>query len=247
MNLAETTSRLFERITPRAITRRMRPDSVPPLGRVDLGDLGRPRPISRDFGFERGLPVDRFYIERFLATHAADIRGRTLEIGDDTYTRRFGGDRVTRIDVLHVPPGTPEATIIADLTSGDAIPTDSFDCIIVTQTLQLIFDVPSAIGTLHRVLAPRGVVLATVPGVSQIERGEWRDSWYWSFTVASMTRLFEERFGRANVEVGATGNVLAAVAFLEGLAAEELREEQLRVVDEAYPVCVAIRAVKSAP
>ena len=115
--------------------------------------------------------------------------------------------------------------MIADLTDGTGMASGSFDCIILTQTLHLIFDVQAAIATLHRILAPGGVVLATVPGISQIDRGRWRDTWFWSFTVPSMTRLFGERFGYANVEVSYAGNALAAVAFLEGLATDELREE----------------------
>ena len=234
---------LVRSIVPRGVQRRLRPRSLPAPGHVDFGDFRRTRPISRHFGFERGLPIDRFYVERFLAANAADIRGQVLEIGDATYTRRFGDRRVTRSDVLHVAAGAPEATIIGDLTSADHIPSDAFDCIVLTQTLHLIYDVAAAVGTIHRILAPGGVLLATVPGVSQIERGQWRDTWFWSFTVRSARRLFEERFG-GDVEVAANGNVLTAVAFLEGLAAHELREDELLTFDEAYPVCVAIRAVK---
>ena len=88
------------------------------------------------------------------------------------------------------------------------------------------------------------MLLATVPGISQVERGRWRDTWYWSFTVPAARRRFEEQFATKDVQVGAMGNVLAAVAFLEGLADHELREDELLAFDEAYPVCVAIRAVK---
>jgi glycosyltransferase involved in cell wall biosynthesis len=64
--------------------------SPPRIGAVDFGDLGSTRPISLDFGFDRGTPVDRYYVEGFLARHASDIRGRVLEIGDASYSRRFG-------------------------------------------------------------------------------------------------------------------------------------------------------------
>lgn len=244
MSVATTLRQATLRLMPRPIMRRIRPGSIPPHGRVDLGDLRRDRPISRHFGFERGLPIDRYYIERFLAAHREDVRGRVLEVGDATYTRRFGGERVTRSDVLHVPPGTEEATIIADLGSGEGIPSDAFDAIILTQTLHLIWDVPAGVATLERILSQDGVLLATVPGISQIDRGQWRDTWYWAFTVQSMQRLFSDRFGAENVDVFAAGNALAAVAFLEGLAADELREDELLVHDEAYPVTVSIRAVK---
>jgi SAM-dependent methyltransferase len=144
--------------------------------------LWRVHPIHRDFGFHAGTPVDRHYIEAFLGRNAADIRGRVLEVGDATYTRRFGGQFVSRSDVLHVRDGNPHATIVADLAHGDAIPSGAFDCVILTQTLHLVYDVRAAAATLRRILAPHGACLITVPGISQIDTGTWRDSWYWAFT-----------------------------------------------------------------
>ena len=229
---------------PRGVLRRLRPGSLPAPGRTDFGDLRRTRPVSRHFGFERGLPVDRMYVEMFLAAHAADVRGRVLEVGDSSYTRRFGGDRVTRSDVLHVDAAAPGATIVADLADAADIPSDAFDCLLITQTLQLVYDARAAIRTMHRILAPGGTALVTVPGISQLDAGEWRSRWYWSFTEASATRLFADHFpGAVTVEVH--GNVLAAVAFLEGLAAGELQADELAVRDPSYPVTIAIRAVKS--
>ena len=40
------------------------------------------------------------------------------------------------------------------------------------------------------------------------------------------------------------GNVLSAVAFLEGMAYEELPKREVDRVDERYPMLLAIRAVK---
>jgi SAM-dependent methyltransferase len=220
-------------------------DDRVPVGSVKFGRLRRVRPISDQFGFDRGLPIDRYYIENFLARNAGDIRGRVLEIGDASYTRRFGGERVSVSDVLHVREGNPEATIVADLSRGDNIASDSFDCIILTQTLHLLYEVRSAIRTIHRILKPGGVLLATFPGISQISRDEWRKSWYWAFTSLSARRLFEEAFPADDVEVEAHGNVLAAISFLHGLATEELRKRELDTRDPAYEVLITLRAVKS--
>jgi SAM-dependent methyltransferase len=215
------------------------------LDKIDFGALRRLEPVSRDFGFNRGLPIDRFYIEQFLTAQQADIRGHVLELGDDTYTRRFGGDRVTHSDVLHATNENPKATIVADLTRGDAIATDSFDCVIFTQSLPFIYDVHTALNTLQRILKPKGVVLATFPGISQISRYDmerWGD--YWRFTSLSARRLFDEAFAADNVTVQAYGNVLVAVAFLHGLAAQELTEEELNHRDPDYEVVIAVRAIK---
>ena len=217
----------------------------PPVGGVRLGSLRRMTPVSRVFGLDRGLPIDRYYIESFLARHADDILGHMLEIGDDTYTRKFGGDHVTKSDVLHITQGNAKATIVTDLACADRIPSDTFDCIIFTQTLQFIYEVRPAIRTLQRILKPGGALLATFPGISQISRYDM-DRWgeYWRFTTLSARRLFEEIFPAENVSVKAYGNVLAAVAFLHGLAAEELKSHELDYKDPDYEVLITVRVVK---
>jgi len=217
----------------------------PPTGRVGFGSLRRLTPISDAWGFDRGRPIDRYYIERFLEQWASDIRGRVLEIGDATYTRRFGRDQVAISDVLHVVPGNPQATIVADLTAADHIPSAAFDCVILTQTLQLIYDVRTALRTVHRILRPGGVLLATIPGISPIDRFEWGDSWYWAFTTSSARRLLDETFPDGAVAVEAFGNVLAATAFLYGIASEELQPSELDYQDVAYPLLITVRARKA--
>ena len=219
----------------------------PPLSQVGFGDLRRLAPIRRDFGWMRGLPVDRHYIERFLSAHASEIQGHVMEIGDNYYTRKFGRDRVTRSDVLHVVEGNPNATIVADLTRADHLPSDTFDCIILTQTLQCIYDVRTALGTLHRILKPNGVLLATCHGISHLSRDEM-DLWgeYWRFTDRSVRRLFAEFFPPNGLEVKQHGNVLASIAFLHGLAAEELSADELDYVDPDFQVIITVRATKGA-
>ena len=83
-----------------------------------LGDLRRLSPFTRDFGYARGGPIDRYYIEEFLSRWREDIRGRVLEIKSNDYTMRFGGTLVTSSDVLDIDPQNSAATIIADLVAG---------------------------------------------------------------------------------------------------------------------------------
>jgi hypothetical protein len=207
--------------------------------------LTRLEPVSRVFGFDRGKPVDRWYIERFLATHAADVRGRVLEVAESTYTQWYGGDDVTQSDVLYAAPGNPTATVVGDLSTGDGLPRDVYDCFVMTQTLQVIYDVAAAVRGTREVLAPDGVLLATVPGISQISREDRRD-WgdWWRFTSDSARRLFADAYGPENVEVQAHGNVLSAACFLYGLAAEELSAEELTHRDPDFELLMTIRAVR---
>lgn len=217
----------------------------PPTGWVHFGSLRRVTPISRVFGFDRGLSIDRYYIEKFLSTHVADIQGHVLEIQDDNYTGKFGGTRISKSDVLHAVEGNPKATIVADLTCADQIPSNTFDCIILTQTLQFIYDVRAALKTLYRILKPGGVLLVTCAGISQIIRYDM-ERWgeYWRFTTLSSRKLFEEVFPSEQLTIAAYGNVFTALSFLHGLATEELRQEELDYRDPNYEVLITLRAVK---
>ena len=215
------------------------------LGGVDFGDLGGTEPISRGFGGDRGTPLDRHYIERFLDRHRGDIRGRVLEVGEDLYTRRFGDDRVTVADIVDPPEaGNPRATVVADLQDGVGVPNAAFDCIVLTQTLHMVFDVHGVVRTLHRALKRGGVVLATVPGITQIDAADGPEKWFWAMTQTAARRLFANAFGPESVTVEQAGNVYAATAFLQGLALEELDEAKLAIVDPLYPVLTGIRAMK---
>jgi SAM-dependent methyltransferase len=245
----EGVPRGWRRFVPAGARRRLRPVRAAYVDRrrrrpLDLGDLRRTTPVDANWGFERGTPIDRVYVERFVGAHADDIRGRVLEIAAPDYTTRFG-EAVTSVDVLMAEDGNPEATIVADLTDAPQIPDDSFDCAIVTQTLQFVYDVRAALRTLHRVLAPGGVLLATVPGLTKISPhedavyGEW-----WHYTARSLRRLAGEGFGDANVEVASYGNVLAATGFLYGLAASDLEQEELDAHDPLFEVVLGLRAAK---
>lgn len=235
---------------PKSARRKMGPlTRWPPVGWVRFGHLRRLHPISTQWGSERGTPIDRYYIEQFLTLQAADVRGEVLEIGTNRYTRTFGGERVTHSEVLHVSEQSSEVTMIGDLTSAEQIASGHFDCIIVTQTLQFIFDVPAALRTCFRILKPDGVLLMTIPGISKISRYDM-DRWghYWSFTSASARRLVTEAgFPSSQVEVTAHGNVLAAVAFLHGLALEEMKRHELDERDTDYELLITVRAVKAEP
>jgi len=202
-------------------------------------------PVSRIWGLDRGSAIDHYYIEKFLSLHAADIRGATLEMADSRYTRKFGGDRVSQSDVLHLVPGNPEATLIGDLATGAGIPRAAFDCLIVINTFLLIYDVRAAIANCYHALKEGGVLLAHFTGTASRcpDDAAWAGD-FWRFTSASARKLCEEMFPAQNVTVTVFGNVRTATAYLYGLAAEELQPEELDYRDPNYEVAILVRAVK---
>ncbi|MCT2401509.1 class I SAM-dependent methyltransferase [Novosphingobium mangrovi (ex Huang et al. 2023)] len=210
---------------------------------INIGQFASTKPLSPYFGFDRGLPVDRYYIEDFLARNQSDIQGTVLEVGDAAYSRQYGGERIKVQDVLHVSADNPEATIVGDMSQEGVLPEGHFDCLVLTQTLHLIYDMPAAVRQMRRALRPGGVALVTVPGITPVDTGEWGHCWYWSLTPAAARKMFEEAFGEANVTVSAYGNVYAATSFLHGAALSEVRKEKLLPYDPAYPVVVCVRAV----
>jgi len=220
----------------------------PPL-RWHCFALGRkPVPYSQDFAFDRGKPIDRYYIEKFLDKYSREIKGRVLEIADDEYTQMFGGDKVTHGDILHSPDGspTPNVTIIDDLRIGENLKDNYYDCLIITQTLLFIYELDDTIRTIHRCLKPGGVLLLTLPGISQIIRGDaqvWGQ--FWSFTCLSTRRLLAEQFPDDQIKIETHGNALSACGFLMGLATEEMSRKSLDAYDENYPLIIGACARKA--
>jgi SAM-dependent methyltransferase len=212
---------------------------------VRWGSLRRTRPVSPYYGYDRGKPVDRVYIDRFLEENTADIRGRVLEVHDARYTNAYGGGRVEGSDVLDIDESNAEATIVADLGEPESLPADRFDCVIVTQTLQYVDPPATGLANLARALAADGVALVTVPCASRIDPS-WPSFDRWRFTPTGLELLLRRSADWAELEVRGYGNVLACVAFLYGIAAEELSEEELADHDEDFPLVACARARKAA-
>jgi SAM-dependent methyltransferase len=212
---------------------------------VRLSDFDRNMPVSRVFGLDRGTPIDRYYIEKFLHNKDGLISGRVLEVAESHYSKLYGGNKVEVFEVLHATSENKKATIIGDLTDISTLPENRVDCFICTQTFNFIFDVQKAIEGAHHLLKPGGVLLATVAGISQISRYDM-DRWgdYWRFTTASAKKLFEPVF-KGGVEIESYGNVLAATAFLQGVAVEDLPNRALLDEhDRDYQMLITIVARK---
>jgi len=203
------------------------------------------KPVSDVFGLDRGTPIDRLYIEHFLKTYSADINGKVLEVAESTYSKKFGAD-VNVCQILHFDKSNEQATIVADLSVPQDLPENICNCFICTQTLNFVYDIKSAIVGCYKLLSKDGVFLGTVAGLSQISRYDM-DRWgdYWRFTDLSVKRMFEDVFGIGNVDVKVYGNAMAATAFIQGLAVEEIpSKKNLMKLDDNYQIIIGIRAIK---
>jgi SAM-dependent methyltransferase len=220
----------------RRLARRIKHRQVPVL----WGNLRRLQPFSDDWGFDRGLPVDRFYIGGFVRSFETEIRGRVLEVQESAYTKRFGGSRVTSSDVLDIDPGNPKATIVADLVVPSSLPAERFDCIIVTQTLQYVDDPAAAFANLWAALAPGGTLLITVPSVQRVDP-DLPEVDRWRFTPRGLEELVRRGCPDGEIEVEGRGNLLSTTAFLMGLSADELRPQELEHRDPRFPLVAAAR------
>ena len=201
-------------------------------------------PVSRIFGTERGTPIDRFYIEDFLQKNSNAIHGDVLEIAENTYTLKYGHSPLNS-HILHVSSDNPNATLIGNLETGENIPVNSFDCIILTQTLPFIYDVRAVLKHSYLALKPNGALLLTLPLIAQISRYDM-DRWgdYWRFTDLAAQRLLQEFFQKDKIAITVYGNYYAASSFLAGMAQEDINKKRLFPTDHDYQLILGAIARK---
>jgi SAM-dependent methyltransferase len=209
----------------------------------DWGTLRRLRPLSPRYGNDRGTPVNRYLIRQFLGRNAQDVRGSVLEVREDYYSSGLGGDRVDHLTVVDIDRANLGATLYADLAEPGSLPSDAFDCVLVTQVLQFVSDVGAAAANIFQSLRTPGVALITVPGMARIDPDEYFHD-RWRFLGAGLRATFTENCPGSSIQVAPYGNVMTATAFLMGAAAEELEPAELDYLDARFPVIWGIRVAK---
>jgi hypothetical protein len=200
-------------------------------------------PLSDLHGLERGTPVDRGYIEAFLGKHRDVIRGSVLEVEDNSYTMKFGSDRVAESFVVDRDATNPRATLIADLQRPGSLAADAYDCIILTQTLHLLRRPGQCVENCFTALRSDGALLATAPSVSRVSP-TYPAGDFWRFTGAGISELFN-RHWPSGFSVDAFGNLRTCVAFLIGEVMEDLPNSVLDHRDPRFPLTVAVDARKA--
>lgn len=212
-----------------------------PVGMVNWGGLRRQQPLSDRWGFDRGQPIDRYYIENFLQRNSDAIRGHCIELMNCNYTRTFGQDRVTRADVLDINANNPNANIVGDLVNRGTLVEGDYDCFILTQTLNVIYDGRAVMRNCYEALRPGGTMLVTAPCMCRYSP---HPEDFWRLTDRSLTRLITDSTDCDDFDVEVHGNLLASMAFLMGMASQELTREELDIRDIRFPIVVAARLRK---
>jgi SAM-dependent methyltransferase len=211
------------------------------LGVPRWGNLRRTEPFSRHFGFERGTPVDRHYLHGFLDRHRARITGDVLEIQGDGHARRFG-HHLRTVDTVDINPAFAP-TYTCDLARADGvIPSDRYDCFLLPNTLCVLRDIEDCLRQALRVVKPGGIVLATTASFVPLNPDSPD---YWRLTADGWREVAARAWPGQSTTIEAHGNCLSAVAAMLGLAAEELRVDELDVADPLYPVLVTLQVEKA--
>ncbi len=201
-------------------------------------------PLSPIVGIDRGRPIDRYFIDRFIESNRARIRGRVLEVKDLEYTTRFGHG-VEKADILDVNRENKAATVIDDIRSLSSIPDGNYDCFIVTQVLQYVDDLAAAARAIHRVLRPGGAALITLPTLGKLDGHEDNVAGhYWRFTPDSARYIFSPHFQGDGLRIDWWGNARVGMSFLAGMAIEDLTQREFDVRDPNYVCGVTVLAVR---
>lgn len=203
-------------------------------------------PVSEQFATERGTPVDRYYIEKYLEQNSMYIRGHVLEIEDNAYTKKFGRNHYEKSLVMDVSAKTPNIDFNANIETGEGVEGAIADCFICTQTLMYIYNLNAAAKNIVKILKPGGVALITCSGLSQNSRRCMENyGAYWGFNEASLKNIFSEVDGANIIESGTYGNVKTVSAHINGLCQEDLDKSDFAVNDICYPLIVYVTVKKN--
>ncbi|MDP2233920.1 MAG: methyltransferase domain-containing protein [Actinomycetota bacterium] len=201
-------------------------------------------PINPGYGSHLGTTIDRYYERRFLCENGSYIRGTVLEVGDRNSTDLYGS-KVTSVDVLDVA-AKPGVDIVADLASCPQIESDTYDCVLLTQVLHVIYDMESVVAEVHRILKPGGSVVCTMAGIAQVNRGALEDYGdRWRLTSLSASELFATSFRPDHIQVRTYGNAHSACCFMQGIPAERVNRTRIDRWEPDYQLMVAVIATKT--
>tara|TARA_Y100000385_G_scaffold274995_1_gene318802 strand:+ start:293 stop:985 length:693 start_codon:yes stop_codon:yes gene_type:complete len=209
-------------------------------------DLNNNDFISNDFGFGRGTPIDRYYLEIFLKTNQKYFIGESLEFGSDFYLKKYN-NRIKSFDVFtsFLDKKNSKNIIKGDLSLIEDLPKEKYDFIVCTNVLNFIYEIDSAIKGLHKMLKKNGICLISLAGfsthVSRYDMDKWGD--YWRLSKKTAIKIFKKNNFEIE-ECNSYGNVYLASAQMKGFCVEDIDNEMLKNVDNDYQMLITLRIKK---
>lgn len=206
---------------------RRRPRSSSRQSRVELGDFGRRAPV-RD---SDGVSVYNALTRQFLQDMRTPLAGRGLAVSIEA--------EPGWIDAL------PQSVLTTARSTGDPareVGEKTGEWVLLDRCLQQLPEPAVGLEKIVSRLLPGARLVTLFTGIARPEPGDLRP--LWSVAPYAARRLHEERGELEHVEVKQYGNVALALAWLCGLPANGLSDEELATVDPAYPVLVAVTARK---
>ena len=122
--------------------------------------------VSKKFGFDRGLPIDRFYIDKYLDKNLSKSTYQNgLEVGGVQYLEKFKVAKKTAL--LHpeylISEGHGDQALVVDLNKKfKNIGDEKFDLIIATNVLTFVEEPHLALNTFQELLVPGGLLIISV-------------------------------------------------------------------------------------
>jgi SAM-dependent methyltransferase len=208
--------------------------------------LKRPGVVYQDYGVRHGTPVDRLYIRRFVAEHSRAIRGRVLEVDRAEWVLLAEAETVSDLDILDVDAHNPRANIFGDLGDPHLLKRQTYDCILMMQTLQYVAEPRAVISHLWKALAPGGTLLLSVPVLTRLDLMCGPEGDKWRMTVSGLRSVLEDHAPDGRIDVRGYGSLASAVGFLAGVPSEKLGRRVMGWDDPIFALVVCARVDKRA-
>jgi Methyltransferase domain len=210
----------------------------PAIGAIDWGSFNRKNPICHASSFTRGTSIGRYYLIKFVEEIRDQVVGNVLEIGSvpkDRESYNFSDRREYHVLNLEAGPGVD---IVGDAHDKSLIKPESCDSIIIFNVLEHCYAPWQVVENIHSWLKVGGKCFCLVPSAQRLHD---RPADYWRLLPDGMSLLFKN-FAKHKLYV--YGNPMSVVAVFHGIAAEEIKTEDLDAFHADYPVLSCIVAEK---
>lgn len=208
-------------------------------------------PVERGQGALIGKSIKRFYTEDYISKNRYDIRGVVGEMEDRRYTKMFGSENlIEKSYIIEYHANFPEEEKFGlgiDLSTGEGVVCEKFDCLICTHTLSYVLNLENAIDNLLKMIKPGGNLLITVSGMLHSPSAQELEDYKLLYGIlpAVIRKILARYCDEIEYSLETYGNLKCAVATLYGVSSDAFTREELLIVDEDYPLLVGVKIRKN--